>query len=243
MTDTLLVLPGPPAFSAFRLRSSLHPGARCCSGGDRAVCRIRSSALARTASLTTVERGVADALLEYGPRVGLAAARRRTALYGIAAAWNDFAMVQQSHRHLSDLRPGEGAPCRARHSLVRCGSTLATRNPWRALLHDRMTQSIVVRRGFRGVVCIASAAAARHRLRSRREGRAALVAANETLGLALATSRSTTWPTRTDELGRDPDRRRADDVRAGQLGTLPAQDLQCAVVDRRRRWRRTRCST
>ena len=55
-------------------------------------------------------------------------------------------------------------------------------------------------------------------------------------------TRSTTSSRTSAKLGARPDRRRADDVRAGELRALPPQDLQ-RHVDRRRRARRTsRCS-
>jgi hypothetical protein len=48
-------------------------------------------------------------------------------------------------------------------------------------------------------------------------------------------TRSTTSPRRVRAAGPRPDRRRADDVRAGQLRALPPQDLQRRVDRRRRR--------
>ena len=70
MTDTLLVLPGPPAFSAFRLSKFLTQ-ARAADPAVTALYAEYLHLLSLDGSLTTVERGVADALLEYGPRLGL----------------------------------------------------------------------------------------------------------------------------------------------------------------------------
>jgi hypothetical protein len=70
MTDTLLVLPGPPAFSAFRLNKFLAQARAACP----AVAALYAEfvhLLSVGGDLTTLERGVAEALLEYGPRVGL----------------------------------------------------------------------------------------------------------------------------------------------------------------------------
>ena len=49
MTDTLLVLPGPPAFSAFRLSKLLAQARAADPAVTGAVCRIRPSAFAAAA--------------------------------------------------------------------------------------------------------------------------------------------------------------------------------------------------
>jgi phosphoribosylformylglycinamidine synthase len=65
-------------------------------------------------------------------------------------------------------------------------------------------------------------------------GRAALVEANPPSASRSPRTRSTTWCRLHDARPR-PERHRADDVRAGQLRALPAQDLQRHLGNRRRR--------
>ena len=57
-------------------------------------------------------------------------------------------------------------------------------------------------------------------------GRVAIEEANRRFGLALAPDEIDYLVDTFAKLERNPDRRRADDVRAGELGALPAQDLQ-----------------
>ena len=73
-------------------------------------------------------------------------------------------------------------------------------------------------------------------------GKAALVQANTEYGLALSDDEIDYLVDAFTQAQAQPERRRADDVRAGQQRTLPAQDLQRALHDRRRRRRNTRCS-
>ena len=70
-------------------------------------------------------------------------------------------------------------------------------------------------------------------------GRAALEAANEQFGLALADDEIDYLVRGLPRPRPQPDRRRADDVRAGQQRALPAQDLQ-RVIHHRRRSRRSK---
>ena len=73
-------------------------------------------------------------------------------------------------------------------------------------------------------------------------GGAALVAANGEFGLALSDDEIDYLVDAFTALAAQPDRRRADDVRAGQQRALPPQDLQRAT-SRSTAWRRnTRCS-
>ena len=65
-------------------------------------------------------------------------------------------------------------------------------------------------------------------------GRDALVAANTELGLALSDDEIDYLVKNFAALKRDPDRRRAHDVRAGELRALPPQDLQRGLDHRRR---------
>jgi hypothetical protein len=70
-------------------------------------------------------------------------------------------------------------------------------------------------------------------------GKAALVTANTELGLALSADEIDYLVENFGKARAQPDRRRADDVRPGQLRALPAQDLQRRLD---RRWRgRSRC--
>ena len=78
-----------------------------------------------------------------------------------------------------------------------------------------------------------------HRRPGRRRARARWTRPTARWAWRWRPTRSTTWSRPSPTLGRDPDRRRADDVRAGQQRALPAQDLQRRVRDRRRAARRS----
>ena len=67
-----------------------------------------------------------------------------------------------------------------------------------------------------------------------KDGRAALEAANRDWGLALSGEEIDYLVDALSRIGARPDRCRTDDVRAGQFGALPAQDIQCRVHHRRR---------
>jgi hypothetical protein len=113
--------------------------------------------------------------------------------------------------------------------------TALRRSEFPALLHDRMTESVLpgfdaARELFRHfapkpLATVDVLAAAKN----------ALVDANTARwAWRCPTTRSITW-SRTSRQGRpQPDRRRADDVRPGQFRTLPPQDFQRLVGDRRR---------
>jgi phosphoribosylformylglycinamidine synthase len=125
------------------------------------------------------------------------------------------------------------------------GGNVPTAEQRRALaarLHDRMTQAVFDQ---------LEACAALFRREEPRplasvpvlaQGRAALVAANRALGLALADDEIDYLVNAFTALAPRPERHRADDVRAGQLGALPPQDLQRHLGNRRRRRATARCS-
>ena len=141
-------------------------------------------------------------------------------------------MVEQSNRHLSHLRSGACAPGRTRRALVRsrpCGAggdrTVSARPD---------DAEYRLRRGFFGAVRGANAAAANayclHLAGACGARRCKRIAWARAQRCRNRLSRQCVPGARPR-----PHRCRIDDVRAGQLGTLPAQDLQRTLDDRRRR--------
>ncbi len=200
MTDTLLVLPGPPAFSAFRL-SKLLTQARAADPAVTALYAEYVHLLSLDGSLTTVERGVADALLEYGPRVGLpqrVGEPRFTVLPrpGTISPWSSKATDIFRICGLDKVRRVERA-VRWYVAGNAATETLAL------LLHDRMTQSIALGEDFSALFASRTPQPL-GTVAFTAEGRAALVAANETLGLALSDVEIDYLADAYRELGRDP---------------------------------------
>ena len=233
----MLQLPGPPALSAFRIAKLLARLRALEPAVDGAAARfVHFVDLARTARRAE-QRGAASSCSTYGPRLpaaaGGAATRERAA--GGAARRHDLALVEQGDRHRAGLRT-RGA-CGASSAASRTDSQRAQRARRRsgcaqlaaaaARPHDRDGAarcrgrprgcSSTRRRGR----CSAIVARRRAARRSRRPNRA--------LGLALSADEIDYL---LDDLPRArarSDRRRADDVRAGQLRALPPQDLQRAT--------------
>ncbi len=190
------------------------------------------------------DRALADrlaALLDYGdPYAGADGrpARRRDAAPG-----HGLALGEQGHRHRAQLRPRD-PPRRARHRIP----ARARRRPARpreaahrrrarrrrrlaARPHDRERGCRARGRGTSLRRPTRAAAGARGPARSRPRG----AGAGERRVRPGAVGRRDRLPRR--RLHRpcaQPERRRADDVRAGQQRTLPAQDLQRRLHDRRR---------
>ena len=126
---------------------------------------------------------------------------------------------------------GGRPPHRARHGVSTSTATgdLGAILP---LLHDRMTETVLrlARRGRRAVPSRRAEAADRGR-RARRGAARRSRRPTRRSAWRWRPTRSTTSSRTSRARGRNPDRRRADDVRAGELGALPPQDLQ-RVVDR-----------
>ena len=112
----------------------------------------------------------------------------------------------------------------------------------RTALHDRMTESVLLRAGDAAQLFARAAPRPLRTVDVLGEGRQALVRANGEMGLALSADEIDYLLESFAALGREPDRRRADDVRAGQQRALPAQDLQRRADHRRRSSSRARSS-
>ena len=200
MTDTLLVLPGPPVFSQFRLNKLLTQ-ARASAPAVAALYAEYVHLLAIDGELTNRERGVAQALLEYGPRVGLpqrAGEPRFTVLprAGTISPWSSKATEIFRICGLTKVRRVE----RAVRWYVAGDAAVGDVAP---LLHDRMTQSIVVGDDFSALFA-ARAPQPFGTIAFTANGRAALVAANDGLGLALSGVEIDYLSDAYRQLGRDP---------------------------------------
>ena len=153
---------------------------------------------------------------------------------------------RQGDRHRPQLRPAPGAKARARDratgSTAR-GSAARSSRSCSALLHDRMTETVLPE------LEEAARLFAQHAPRPLRDGRrarrrtgGARVRRTASSGLALSPDEIDYLVAALPEARAEPDRRRADDVRAGELRALPAQDLQRATGSSTGRSRTARCS-
>ena len=109
----------------------------------------------------------------------------------------------------------------------------------RGAIHDRMTEAVLTdQRPTDGPRPLRQVALpppdSRTVPRAPAEGRAALVAANDSMGLALADDEIDYLVDAFTQARARPDRRRAHHVRPGQQRALPAQDLQRRFHHRRR---------
>ncbi len=200
MTDALLVLPGPPAFSAFRLAKLLD--------------RVRASApsvtrlygeyvhvLALDAPLTDEERGRALALLEYGPQVGLP---ERSGEYTLTVLPRAGTISPWSSKATDILRICGLTKLRRVERGVRWYVTgSAPPDAYASLLYDRMTQGIVFGEDYSASFASRTALPVRT-VAFAREGRAAIENANVVLGLALSESEIDYLCGAYRDLGRDP---------------------------------------
>ena len=101
-------------------------------------------------------------------------------------------------------------------------------------LHDRMTESAMTQVPDPAKMFASLPGKPMRRIGMLEHGRAALEEANRGLGLALSDDEIDYLFDAFREAGSRPDRRRADDVRAGQFRALSPQDLQRELDDRRR---------
>jgi len=200
MTDTLLVLPGPSAFSAFRLAKFLA-AIRNRTTSVTGVYAEYVHLLWLRRDLTETERGVAAALLEYGPRQGQptrVGERRLTVLprAGTISPWSSKATDIFGICGLDAVRRVE----RGVQWFIEGGASVAA---FEALLFDRMTQSATVGEDFSSLFADRTPQQL-HTVPTMRQGRQALVQANLKLGLALSDDEIEYLTQAYHELGRDP---------------------------------------
>ncbi len=146
-------------------------------------------------------------------------------------------MVEQGDRHRACLRPRGRAPPRTGHGLP-----LARRRPLgrgdlgklAPLLHDRMTESVWLDGGPPADFFRAGAPRPLRTVPVGRDGRRALGGGEPRLGTRAVRGRDRLFARRVPHARARSDRRRAHDVRAGELRALPPQDLQRGLRRRRR---------
>ena len=234
---TMLQLAGPPAATAFRLeklRAELRSLAPTVT--DVAVHFEHFVNLERP--LTDSEQRVLD---------GAARLRRRRAAAAAPAGDNGSTWCRGSARSHRGLRrpptSRRSASCRCGASsaaasssspCARCSPTPSARRI-APLLHDRMTETLLTERPKQEQCCsrstsrgpcapsTCSAAAARALERANADIRSGAIGGRDRLSRGAVRSAEA-----------QPDRRRAHDVRASELGALPAQDLQRRLGHRRR---------
>ena len=238
----MLELPGSPALSAFRIAKLLER----LQALEPAVARAAGAASCISSSSPRRSRRSEQAVLEQLLDLRAASAgrgrrrgRHRERAAGGAARRHDLALVEQGHRHRAGVRAAPRAAHRARHRATRsrCGASAAARPALARLappLHDRMTEAVLRGRGAaaRAVRAAAAAAAAP---RVTRPAAARRCSSGQPAAGSGAVRGRDRLPAR--ELSRArarSDRRRADDVRAGEFRALPPQDLQRQLDHRRR---------
>ena len=231
---TMLQLAGPPAATAFRLEK-LRAELRALASAVTDVAAHFEHFVHLERPLTEREDRVLRALLDYGGGAAAANGRPAKALRR-AAARHDLVVGLEGHRYREDLL-ASGAQdrarprLRARRALRAHGCRPAAHRAAAARSNDGDAAGGAAAR--RAAVRRACAAARAHRRRAR--GRACRARARQRRVRPRAVARR-------DRLSRgavrgaeaQSDRRRAHDVRAGELGALPAQDLQRGLGHRRR---------
>ncbi|HVY30146.1 MAG TPA: phosphoribosylformylglycinamidine synthase [Polyangiaceae bacterium] len=180
----MLILLGPPAFTPARLARKLERLQRV-SPGISAVSARFVHLVDVAAPLSDDAQHVLDRLLEYGPRIALSEVSGRSLLVvpriGTISPWSSKATDIARNCGLSDVR-------RIERGIVWTfsGSTEpANEKALRAVLHDRMTES-VLERAEDGEQLFVRAEPRQLSRVDLAPGRSALEAANKRLGLALA---------------------------------------------------------
>ncbi len=218
----MLILRGSPALSTFRLQKLLE--AIAAAGiPARSVAAEFVHVVEVTAEPTAAERAILEKLLSYGPtRVptsGVAGLLQVVAPRpGTISPWSSKATdiahicgltavkrIERVVAYTIDLGPDVAADVRrldraetAKPSLVTWSATL------QALLHDRMTQAVFNDLDSLGVLFNHDAPRPMTSVPVLAEGRAALVTANQSLGLALAADEIDYLVQAFQGLGRDP---------------------------------------
>ncbi len=226
----LLELAGAPALTPARLAKKL----RRVQAGNPGVTTLAADFVHFVdldAPLCEADLRTLGRLLQYGPRPvpgaqGAAPSALRLWVVprlGTISPWSskatDIAHICGLGREVRRIERGVGVHGRGRA----CSDEAALRRA----LHDRMTESVLARRrpGRRS----SSPGPSRGRCGPwtcwARAGRRWCGPTGSWAWRSRPT-RSTTWWTASRDLGREPHRRRADDVRAGQQRALPPQDLQ-----------------
>lgn len=181
MTDTLLVLPGPPAISSFRMAKTLA-AVRAASPSVTALSAQFVHLLVVSRPLSTAEQRLAEDLLQYGPRDGFPPPIDHRLLTvvpraGTVSPWSSKATDIFRICGLDAVRRVERG--------VRWFGTGSLKSAALSLLHDRMTQDVLVDEDFSALTRAPRAAPLRH-ITLGADGRGALDAANRELGLALS---------------------------------------------------------
>ena len=203
MSDSLLVLSGPPAFSRFRLEKLLA-AARVAEPGLTGLYAEWVHFLSTSAPLTDEERGQAAALLDYGPQRGLAE-RVGEALFtvmprtGTVSPWSSKATDIFATCGLSSVvRVERGVRWFAAPAPGTAGRQALAR-----LVHDRMTQTVVTGDDFARLF-VPEAPQALRVVPLGGDATAALRIANRDLGLALSDDEVDYLAAAFSDLGRDP---------------------------------------
>ena len=235
----LMHFEGGNALSAFRAHALLHAPAggrasaspRCAARHvhwvrcDRAAGRRRPRQAGRAAALRRpgTPRPPTGALVVVMPRLGTVSpwASKATDI-----AHNCGLAVQRVERVTEYRLSAEARPARRRASRCRPTSCSACA----ALLHDRMTESVAFEREAARHLFDEQPAPPLEHVDVLGAGRARRCARpTRDFGLALSDDEIDYLVRRLHAAAAQPQRRRADDVRAGQQRALPAQDLQRRV--------------
>ena len=234
----LTTVPGGNALSPFRAAALLARLRRVVPGltavSARHVHWVASEEPLDEATTATVER-----LLTYGPPDAGDAdgcpprhRRGRAPRLGTLSPWASKA-TDIAHNCGVDVRRVE----RVTEYVLATDEPL-TEQQWGAaadLLHDRMTEAALPTRADAAALFDEREAEPMEHVDVLGRGRVAIEEADTAYGLALSRRRGRLPRRGVHRAAPQPHRRRADDVRAGQLRALPAQDLQRRL--RRRRGR------
>ena len=245
----MLTFSGAPALSDFRLdRSSWLHSANASAHVDGVDTRFVHFVDDEARRSTVDETRVLEALLRYGPAVagGRAAAANCCSWCRVSARSRRGRPRRPTSRTSAACAPIERIERGIAYFVHGAAAADGGRNARRSRrsIHDRMTESVLDIDRRRGrAVRSTTPPEPLATVPVLAQGRAALEQAN-----ARARPRAVR---RRDRLPRRrvpaaaaarSDRRRTDDVRAGELRALPPQDLQRRLDHRRRAQRRSRCS-
>ena len=246
LSDQMIEIAGGSAFTAARQQKKLtlvrraNPGVRALNADVRSLRRRRRQADRGRAQRARAPAAVrAAAVGDSAGRATVAFGRRLLVVprLGTISPWSSKAT---DIAHICGLDAGARASSAASATSSPARST--TRRRCARALHDRMTESVLDRASRRRAAVRARARRARSRASRWAPSGARGARARQRDAGPGAVARRDRLPGRraTATLGRDPDRRRADDVRAGEQRALPPQDLQRRL--RRSTARRSRSS-